>query len=67
MDKHQIMMPLLGQHREQMKSLKQQSQMVTEGHVEISLNSLAQITPFEWFSFYLVKQLGGKQFYFFSH
>lgn len=40
--KDQIMMTLSGQPRDLMKGLKQKSQMVTEGHTEITLNSDSQ-------------------------
>ena len=33
------MVTLLGQHADPIKGLKQKSQMVTEGHTAISLNS----------------------------
>lgn len=36
------MMTLSGQPRDLMKGLKQKSQMVTEGHTEITLNSDSQ-------------------------
>lgn len=37
--KNQVMMTLSEQHRDPMRGLKQESQMVTEGHTEASLNS----------------------------